>query len=603
MEINIKNIIEYSFDNNEYLITLVNDIGVLFTRKENGKLNNKLSKYELYIGLKVLDLITFNEETSVFIKNKKIRNKIYSIFFDKHNRLYWWKALDGKITHEDDYELNLIYNHISKYVFCDNERKEEKNINLRRIINGKEVLITLLDGFLISATILTPIAGIPILLNKFDEYKLKKEFIEFLDSPQIKTIRDVDKILSDDEEVKAEKLRNESGNTEYDWRELKYAVLSNENLTEEEKDFILQFKFVFDEDNEYMNLELIKERLSTLKIYYKKEKTEFEKKICPDGTLGMYEPDVNHIYFFETDCFNNTDKRVAFHELGHALEIPSPGKSHEYTNVIWQRECLKYLYDSGIIDDDDDNYLDINGAPTNFGFGYQSKTPRMYLLLKLVGKDVAKKYHYQTDERVLANALIELDKNGSDNEKEERAYRLVETINYESDTSKKLKEQMDEYDENEYDFYTLINYYYKIKYGHTVQEDLNSVVAFMGYNQSNLLGYEFETDGRNDLFYSNGVEGSIYDSEEAMCEMFGIPFWENRDAHYTGIPESIFYGDTPACIYIGNETGGKPNCYTIGEQDGDTYRNNYIRYYEETLEWERKQKEEEKEDDDGPEIP
>lgn len=96
-----------------------------------------------------------------------------------------------------------------------------------------------------------------------------------------------------------------------------------------------------------MNLRLITERLSTLKITYDPEEKGKEIGLFSDGVGGGYLPELNHIYIEGAKDFSETDLRVFIHETtGHVFQIDSSGDTKEYITVIFQREVLRRLIES-----------------------------------------------------------------------------------------------------------------------------------------------------------------------------------------------------------------------------------------------------------------
>ena len=83
-----------------------------------------------------------------------------------------------------------------------------------------------------------------------------------------------------------------------------------------------------------MNLQLITDRFKTLRCYYKNNIPEGITRRSPDVTASYYSGE-NFIVFWHSQSIEEVDCRDVFHEIGHTLEITSPGKMHEYANVIW----------------------------------------------------------------------------------------------------------------------------------------------------------------------------------------------------------------------------------------------------------------------------
>ena len=95
-----------------------------------------------------------------------------------------------------------------------------------------------------------------------------------------------------------------------------------------------------------MNIRLITERLSNLRITYDPEEKAKEIGIFSDDVQGGYLPELNHMYIEGAKDFSETDLRVFIHEIGHVFQIDSSGDTQEYIAVIFQREVLRRLIES-----------------------------------------------------------------------------------------------------------------------------------------------------------------------------------------------------------------------------------------------------------------
>ena len=226
-------------------------------------------------------------------------------------------------------------------------------------------------------------------------------------------------------------------------------------------------------------------------------------------------------------------------------------------------------------------YFDSNGKLTNFGLGYPVKTKKMYLLLNLLEIDERKKYMYQTDENVLTDGLIRIDNQGSQEEKENRAYRGIELFEDNDDfDTEDLEKSIEEDNKREKEFFDLMDYYYQLKYGKKVTEDLNSIVAFSYKHYFSFGEIEIEFGLGEDIIYASG-EDLINDSFKDTFEDWE---YEYDLSNITGIPENLMFdiSETPV-LYYETTDGGVAECEITNEL-ADSYRNNFLKNLEEERE-------------------
>ena len=226
-------------------------------------------------------------------------------------------------------------------------------------------------------------------------------------------------------------------------------------------------------------------------------------------------------------------------------------------------------------------YFDSNGKLTNFGLGYPDKTKKMYLVLNLVEIDERKRYMYQTDENVLAEGLMSIDNQGSQEEKDNRAYRVVELFEDNDDFDiENFHKSIEEDRKREEEFFNLMDYYYQIKYGRKVTEDLNCIVAFSNKHYFNFGKTEMEFGLYSDISDASGSD-IIKDSFKDTFEDWEYD-WDLSNV--TGIPENLMFdiSETPV-LYYETTDGGVAECEITNEL-ADSYRNNFLKNLEEERE-------------------
>lgn len=473
----------YAFGNNN------NEIE--FYLKDENNFTSSLSEKEINICMQILDSITIDKKTSVYLYNKRIGQNIYQIYYDIKTRLHWWNLIYGnKDSQEDNIELNFLYNNMPDIYYLDIQENNSEN---SRNNNNKFVkLIRMIGPVLVTVLVCAPLSfGALKLKQRYIEYIVKreinKEIIEEFQDEKVQSVDDLQKILGvnlDDKESfgqngydekteeTAELLRKEiSSNQEYNWHSIEEAIYSNTNLTESEKNFLKKLKFVFDENHQYMNLDMVINNLKTLKITYSKEEGAFNWFLY-ESAGGGYLRELNHIYIKDANNFEEADLRIFIHELLHPIQIPSNGYWKELAVTLEQREILQRLIDDNIIEIKDE-YYDSNGALTNLSVGYETDHKLLYLTLLLISPEARNQCLFQGDERTLAEELMKIDVSNNYGEKQYRAYRLVDYLD-------RLKEGYDESSKQQRDklCFDELQYYYECKYGKPIEQNLDAVLAF-----------------------------------------------------------------------------------------------------------------------------
>ena len=185
---------------------------------------------------------------------------------------------------------------------------------------------------------------------------------------------------------------------------------------------------------------------------------------------------------------------------------------------------------------------------------------------------------YQTDENVLADGLIRIDNQGSQEEKENRAYRVLELFEDNDDFDiEDIDKSIEEDKKREKEFFDLIDYFYQIKYGKNVTEDLNSIVAFSNKHNFSFGDIEIEFGLNSDIRDASGSD-IIKDSFKDTFEDWEYD-WDLLNV--TGIPENLIFdiSETPV-LYCETTDGGVAE-YVITDELADSYSNNFLKNLEE----------------------
>lgn len=451
-----KLIAKFNYNNKLYLIILVNKNELIYAVYKDKKLSIKISKQDLGIFNLVYKSLKINTDKSISLGIKEIYGKSFNIFYDKESCLHYWYEVKFNKRYEADFKdnckLNFRYNNIPT-VFYNNVKKTGNGDNRNRFINrivklGKKTLfVSVIAG--LSFQILAKCSIANELGTNTTQYNIQNF--------------EQDNILYSPEIIHQKK---------YEFKDIKKAIKSNPNLTNSEKEFIYKLEFVFDENYQYMDLDFIINRLSTLEIEYIKDINDSIQ------IVGKYDINKNKIILYNTESFEDANLSLFTHEILHVLQPYAINRlSLELTNELTAREVLRRMNEMELIEDNK-QFLNNLKKYSNYGNGYEPCMRVEYLLANILSKEVIQAYQFGCTDDILVNALLEIDgknPNCEPNEQmEQRAYKLLDSI----DDLKRIDENgnndLDYSDEKYKKIYNEIDYYYKKKNGINMEETLKS---------------------------------------------------------------------------------------------------------------------------------
>ena len=526
----IKEFAKFNYNGKKYVITISEENKIEFFFLDNGQYNSNINNEEKTLFFHILDKICIRPESSIFLRKRNVNGRNYSIYYDRRTLLHWWKHEKGINYEEDNVFLNFFYNH-NELVKYEQKQKDNNNIfnkYFNRTIKWKNEIVLVL----ILAILNLP--GVVILADNIDRIQIEQEIQQSIE----------------------EFFKEIEQGREYNYEDIEKAIEGNKKLTKKEKDFFKKLKFVFDEDHEYMNLDLIISRLSKLYMIY---------ALFENGNIAAsYNPILNYITFYNTINFNTADKDFAVHESGHVfVDDPNMTYHEELAVEIWSREITRRLIESGAIETKPKNY-DSNGALTIFGEGYEDDVKLYYCFLKLLPTaEERKKFLYRIDFDIIKNRLLEVDPDQNAKSAEARVINLIDDINaLKKDKSRELKKKI----------FESIDYYYSNRYGIHIYEDLNFLMAFCdewynGYTEGTLA----------DIYYDELHIGFL--QESLSIALFGKDL-EYQAAELLGqgntIPENIFFPDSrPALFYYKDMNDGTIKIIDLTLDKREKYYNMY----------------------------
>ena len=480
-------LIQYVYEGIQYYI-VNRDNKIYAVCYDDKKVRVNFKDNEKDIALRVFSSFLVDDKISVKVDTAIVNNNEYIIFYDSKHRNYYWKNKNIEIKNNpiDNIMLNMKYNNQSVVHYSKNNNLEEKSANKF----FKKVITLAGTGAVIVAyaiATLQPISssqGINISYEENGRTVFNEEFFDLTEKEK----------YSEYEEV----YKGQKGiPSEFDLKTLENAIAKNDNLSIEEKEFIEYFYDILDEHKEYIDFNLIAVRLNTLSIMY--------PGIDTSDISGEYDDENNVISFYNFDgniisSFQDADKLTATHETGHAFTTGTSGVIHECSNEAWARASLDRFYNENKVTTK--SYVkNEDGKYKLQGGGYQGFIPFYYMLTQFMTDEEILKYQYSCDLNIIGEALIRTEKtygnNYSDSKAEERAYGLLSKLDnklenegsiYSAKTSTEALKQLD--------------YYYKIKNGKSLYDDLNMFLL------SDCIPCYNEFLKQNDeKFYSrNGIE-------------------------------------------------------------------------------------------------
>lgn len=553
MKYSYRLIAKFNYNNMLYLIILVNKNKLIYAIYKDKKLNIKISKQDLYIFNLVYKSLKIDTDKSISLGIKEIEGKSFDIFYDKKLCLYYWYEVKFNKKYEsnfkDNCKLNFRYNNIPT-VYYNNVKNngkgdnEDKNRFINRIVKfGKKVLfVSVIAG--LSFTTLANCSIANEIGTNAPEYNKQNSSLKLYTSD----------------------IMNQR---KYKFDDIKKAIKTNPNLTASEKEFINKLKFVFDENHDYMDLDLIINRLSTLHIEYIKEMNDNVQ------IVAQYNIKENKIILYNTENFEDVELSYFVHEIFHVFQSYAINRlSLELTNELTTREVLRRMNEMGFIEDNK-QFLNSLQKYSNYGNGYEPCMRAEYLLANILPKEVIQAYQFGCTDDILVNALLEIDGKKSSSESneqmEQRAYKLLDCIDDLMEIDENGNTYIDYTNEKYKKIYNQIDYYYKKKNGINMEESL----------KSDIFKYDFKY-----ICIDYGTsEESIKAGEKTLLdeipdEMYNIEYKVAYDFYKYVLPKTYLSDIYPNPIVI----LGYPEAMEIEITDelDNKYKENYKMYKEES---------------------
>jgi len=478
----VSNLIGYfEYENNRYYIVLLKNKRIIYLKSnKDNNFTTKLSKKENEILNKVYNSLLINKDSSILFKQIELNNNKYNLFFEQKNHQYFWIPLNNKYDVNDNIYLNFQYNHYPITAYSNTKKIKNESKFYNKFVKIGSKLIPL---FLSASISLTILSGCTIL--KYPELESSKQVI----NETISTIANEATLHNETtEEIELE--------TEYNYENIKQAIESNPNLTTSEKNFLLKLKFIFDENHQYMDLNIIIERLQNITIEY---------NVNLNGALACYNIKENKISSIAKN-FENINKVTFLHEFLHSLQSSGNPFLGEVSTEYFAMETMIRLYKEGIFEKEfflseyaknkmekgelelknETEWLRYLSENSGFSSGYGGYINIYCILTEILPQETIRNYQFNPSSiEILVESIAKLDKNKKDNY--QRALELVESINnirfYVNGRNSYI------YSRNVESCYEHINYYYNQVKRLDLEEDFVSSL-YMGIEKRLIDGSE-----------------------------------------------------------------------------------------------------------------
>lgn len=251
-------------------------------------------------------------------------------------------------------------------------------------------------------------------------------------------------------------------------------INDNNNLTEDEKSFLISISNQLIEHEKYMDKFTIEDRLKNLKIDYQGE-AFYDTYGYSVG--GCYCQSTNTIILPNT-TFSEADKNDFIHEFLHVFQNNSHDFLQELSNECLAREIELKLFEEGIL------------SELNISKGYDDYIHNYFMLSKLVGKESLIKYQYSCNIDVIKSELLAI--SNDDNVVNSLINELNNSRIYNEENNSYEPKIFFEQDETNKKIYDLLNILYVFKYNKEINEDIDTFIYSFDNNISYILGDDLE---------------------------------------------------------------------------------------------------------------
>ena len=445
----MKVLIKFDYENKTYYVYQV-DKSIKYGTSDN---MNSISTADKNIINEVLNLLKPSKyliNLTPFIFN----GKKFDIYLDTKTNF----RLFNPIPLEDEIiKLNTIFND-QPFEFNVEFNDKEKEFIRKAITYGKKTVVV----FIATTLMVMNLSFFPDIINKtkLDVY-----------TSYIQEVASYNKNISDDEFLSR----------------INFAIANNNNLSNEEKIFMTSNSFFFLDNKEYIDINSLIDRLSTIKIEY----SPFENN---ENIKGQYLRVQNTISVYESTSYKTTPYEVLTHEFMHACQ------EFGYTN-----------YNSFLVET-------VNNITTSEYYGkdpsYSKYVDYTKALIEIIGSEPFKKYQCYPKDGLMVNEFVKIIDSPT------KAIKLLNDLdNYKSLTlSKEVYDKEDAVVLLKENIYNTIKEYYEAKYHRNMETDLVMLYYLDKELFIDRIKEEYHLDGEysivyvKDKYYLNSISSNSNDN-------------------------------------------------------------------------------------------
>ncbi len=548
-------ILEYNFNGSTYVAYYYNN-NIVFGIKNGSTIDTNLNKKENFIIRSIYNFIVGDKKYLLELEPININDKSIKVLYNEKNKLYsFYQIVNDKISYLDNETLkflNCLYNNQNNYMNKNGINNLKDKFKILVKIGG--VLTTVLVS---SAIILS---SFPIVPN--NEVVFKMDYY-------------VDSLYKNKTMAK--------NNSDYSYNEIIETINNNTNLTDSEKNFLINgLKNEILENIDYMDLEQIKRNLSELNIkYFPVLKNYDEKTKTFDQIINSYFISAQYTFmgkdrnliemfgYISPEDYKNLDNHKIIGNLSNDSYICSKFENcdksdliHEVNHLLNKRKFLLSI-NGDLGDSLEKIYLNLGLSTNNLeeminelfareyledfsnqkgNGGYEWLMPITYALCEILDENTIRTYKYDSDNFYITDYLenIGIDKNNIHN-----FYKCLDLVfatlgkaNAPHPTSQDKKDFKDNNDQ----IYKAIKYFYETKYNSPMENDLimmayfyNTIYVDEEFNESfrNILGIDniesIEPKGYVSKNYKEKHPGVIIKTKDNTIVLTD----ENRYINYT----------------------------------------------------------------------
>lgn len=136
-----KIVAKFEYNTNKYFIAMVNNSKVVLVKYDKNKtISTDFSDEEYELLNIVYNSLCIDRETSVYIKDEKVKNNLYKIYYDTNSKIYFWDSINNVNDEECNKILNFKYNNMINTYFLDDEKTDDEQEKISSIVSELEDL-------------------------------------------------------------------------------------------------------------------------------------------------------------------------------------------------------------------------------------------------------------------------------------------------------------------------------------------------------------------------------------------------------------------------------------------------------------------------------